>query len=120
MPLVWTRCRTTSATDQPSHRVGRAQPAPSSGSSKLDSSACCSMSALTIESTASLPARDQTGHSMSLRSRWLPAVMLVVLIAAACSGGGDSAQSSSSSSSDQYPNDDRLRLNDLQVLGSHN
>src|SRR5262245_22404104 len=72
-----------------------------------------------MESTTRLPERHQTGHSMSVRRRLLLAAAVLV-IAAACTGGGGSSSSPSSSTVAGYPSDDTLRLNDLQVLGSHN
>src|SRR5207249_4344957 len=122
MALVWSRWSTTSATVQPGQGVGRAQPSSSSGSSRLDSSACCSVRATTMESTASLRDRHQTGTSMSARRTFVIA-LVAALVVAACSGsgGGEGAASSSSTSpTSAYPLDDTLRLNDLQVIGTHN
>src|SRR5207249_9765055 len=55
--LVWARCRTTSATVQPSQREGRCQPGSSRPTSSAESSACWSASAVTTASTAGPPLR---------------------------------------------------------------
>jgi hypothetical protein len=55
---------------------------------------------------------------MTLRK--IAALLLVATTAAACTSDKDSSSSSTSTSPSAYPRDDALRLNDVQVLGSHN
>jgi hypothetical protein len=49
-------------------------------------------------------------------SKWLASLLLVVLVAiTACSDSSNNA-----SPANTYPNDDRLRLNHVQIMGTHN
>src|SRR5881397_1336338 len=54
------------------------------------------------------------------RLRW-SAVVAAALLAAACSsGGGNSSSRTTTTTAPAYPRDDTIRLNQIQVLGSHN
>ena len=52
--------------------------------------------------------------------RALPLVLLLLLVVAACSGDDGASAPSTTTSTALRPLDDELRLNDIQVLGTHN
>ncbi|MBV6508126.1 MAG: hypothetical protein JJLCMIEE_01186 [Acidimicrobiales bacterium] len=73
--------------------------------------------------TVYLPTRRQ-GRRSSPTPRWpappLTIVLVLALLLAACSDGNSADGDTPDTTIDPYPLDDELRLNDIQVLGSHN